>query len=160
MEDLEAVLENLSFGAGDGNHMSNDTHIIREGLFHVENTGSHATVRPDEEEDDDEYYYETPKEIRPKKETKDHSYFGFCSYSNPGHGHYGVCFLSGKTVEVPDIKGKTTAEAKTALEKLDLVLEVEKEVYNAEVAAGMIITQNPESGKELQNGENSQGNSQ
>ena len=61
-------------------------------------------------------------------------------------------FFSGKTVEVPDIKGKTTAEAKTALEKLDLVLEVEKEVYNDEVEAGLIITQNPENGKELQSG--------
>jgi len=61
-------------------------------------------------------------------------------------------FFSGKTVDVPNITGKTTTEAKTTLEKLNLVLEIEKEVYNAEVEAGLIITQNPESGKELQSG--------
>lgn len=153
MEDLEAVLENLSFGAGDGNHLSNDTHIIREGLFHVENTGSHATVRPDEEEDDDEYYYETPKETAARKKKRKIILISvFAAIATLAMGIMAFAFFSGKTVEVPDIKGKTTAEAKTALEKLDLVLEVEKEVYNAEVAAGMIITQNPESGKELQNG--------
>jgi len=154
MEDLEAVLENLSFAAGDGNHLGNDTHIIREGLFHVENTGSHAAVHPDEEEDDDdEYYYETPKETAARKKKRKiilTSVFAFLAIAAMGIMAY--AFFSGKTVQVPDIKGKTTAEAKTMLEKLDLVLEVEKEVYSADVEAGLIMTQNPESGKELESG--------
>lgn len=154
MEDLEAVLENLSFAAGDGNHLGNDTHIIREGLFHVENTGSHAAVHPDEEEDDDdEYYYETPKETAARKKKRKiilTSVFAFLAIAAMGIMAY--AFFSGKTVQVPDIKGKTTAEAKTTLEKLDLVLEVEKEVYSADVEAGLIMTQNPESGKELESG--------
>ncbi len=152
MEDLESVLENMSFGAGDGNHLGNDTHIIREGLFHVENTGSHATVQPEEEEDDD-YYYETPKETAARKKKRKIILVSvFAAVAIIAMGVMAFAFFSGKTVEVPDIKGKTTDEAKTALEKLDLVLEVEKEVYNADVEAGLIITQNPESGKELQSG--------
>lgn len=151
MEDLESVLENMSFGAGDGNHLGNDTHIIREGLFHVENTGSHATVQP--EEDDDDYYYETPKETAARKKKRKIILISvFAAVAIIAMGVMAFAFFSGKTVEVPDIKGKTTDEAKTALEKLDLVLEVEKEVYNADVEAGLIITQNPESGKELQSG--------
>lgn len=152
MEDLESVLENMSFGAGDGNHLGNDTHIIREGLFHVENTGSHATVQP-EEDDDDDYYYETPKETAARKKKRKIILISvFAAVAIIAMGVMAFAFFSGKTVEVPDIKGKTTDEAKTALEKLDLVLEVEKEVYNADVEAGLIITQNPESGKELQSG--------
>nr|WP_320025595.1 Stk1 family PASTA domain-containing Ser/Thr kinase [uncultured Acetobacterium sp.] len=153
MEDLEAVLENSSFGAGEGNHLGNDTHIMREGLFHVENTGSHATVHPEEDEEDDEYYYETPKETAARKKKRKIILIAvFAAVAVVAMGIMAYAFFSGKTVEVPDIKGKTTAEAKTTLEKLDLVLEVEKEVYNADVAAGLIITQNPESGKELQSG--------
>lgn len=153
MEDLEAVLENLSFGAGDGSHLGNDTHIIREGLFHVENTGSHATVQPDEEEDDDEYYYETPKETAARKKKRKIILIAvFAAVAVVAMGIMAYAFFSAKTVEVPDIKGKTTAEAKTTLEKLNLVLEIEKEVYNADVEAGLIITQNPENGKELQSG--------
>lgn len=152
MEDLESVLENMSFGAGDGNHLGNDTHIIREGLFHVENTGSHATVQP-EEDDDDDYYYETPKETAARKKKRKIILISvFAAVAIIAMGVMAFAFFSGKTVAVPDIKGKTTDEAKTALEKLDLVLEVEKEVYNADVEAGLIITQNPESGKELQSG--------
>ncbi|WP_414732160.1 Stk1 family PASTA domain-containing Ser/Thr kinase [Acetobacterium carbinolicum] len=153
MEDLEALLENLSVGAGDGNHLSNDTHIIREGLFHVENTGSHATINPDDDEDDDEYYYETPKETAARKKKRKMvllsvlAVVGILAISAMAYA-----FFSGKTVDVPNITGKTTTEAKTTLEKLNLVLEIEKEVYNAEVEAGLIITQNPESGKELQSG--------
>ncbi|WP_296558183.1 Stk1 family PASTA domain-containing Ser/Thr kinase [uncultured Acetobacterium sp.] len=152
MEDLEAVLENLSFGAGDGNHLGNDTHIIREGLFHVENTGSHATVNPDDEEDD-EYYYETPKETAARKKKRKAILISvFAVVAILAMSVIAFALFSGKTVEVPDIKGKTTAEAKTALEELNLDLEVEKEIYSADVEAGQIITQNPESGKELQGG--------
>ncbi|WP_303870553.1 Stk1 family PASTA domain-containing Ser/Thr kinase [Acetobacterium wieringae] len=151
MEDLESVLENLSFGTGDGNHLGNDTHIIREGLFHVENTGSHATVQP--EEDDDDYYYETPKETAARKKKRKIILVSvFAAVAVIAMVVMAFAFFSGKTVEVPNIKGKTTDEARTTLEKLDLVLEVEKEVYNADVEAGLIITQNPESGKELQSG--------
>ncbi|WP_035356540.1 Stk1 family PASTA domain-containing Ser/Thr kinase [Acetobacterium malicum] len=152
-EDLEAVLENLSFVTGDGNHLGNDTHIIREGLFHVENTGSHATVRADEEEEDDEYYYETPKETAARKKKRKIILVSvFAAVAIVAIGVMAFAFFSGKTVEVPDVKGKTATEAKSTLEKLNLVLEIEKEVYNADVEAGQIITQNPESGKELQSG--------
>lgn len=152
-EDLEAVLENLSFATGDGNHLGNDTHIIREGLFHVENTGSHATVRADEEEEDDEYYYETPKETAARKKKRKIILVSvFAAVAIVAISVMAFAFFSGKTVEVPDVKGKTATEAKSTLETLNLVLEIEKEVYNADVEAGQIITQNPESGKELQSG--------
>ncbi len=153
MEDLETVLENQSFGTGDGNHLGNDTHIIREGLFHVENTGSHATIHPEEEEDDDEYYYETPKETAARKKKRKIILISVLAVVAVAIiGMMAYAFYSGKTVEVPDIKGKTVSAAKTTLDNLGLVLEVEKEVYSADVEAGLIITQNPENGKELSSG--------
>lgn len=153
MEDLEAVLENLSFGSAEGNHLGNDTHIIREGLFHVENTGSHAAVYPVDEDDDEDYYYETPKETAARKKKRKIVFISVAAVVTMIIlGAVAFAFFSGKTAQVPDIKGKTTSEATTALDKLGFTLEVEKEVYNADVAAGLIITQNPESGSELKSG--------
>lgn len=155
MEDLEAVMENATTGSGDNNQLGNDTHIIREGLFHVENTGSHSTVHQDEEDvdEDDDYYYETPKETAARKKKRKIILISvFAAIVVLALGASAYAFLSGKTVIVPDIKGKTVAEATTTLDKLGLTLEVEKEVYNAETEAGLIITQNPESTKELNTG--------
>lgn len=154
MEDLETVMENSTSGSGDGNHLGNDTHIIREGLFHVENTGSHSTVHPDEDdEDEDDYYYETPKETAARKKKRKIVLISvFAAIAVIALGAAAYAFFAGKTVTVPDIKGKTVAEATTALDKLGLILEVEKEVYNADTEAGLIMTQNPESTKELKSG--------
>ncbi|KNZ41181.1 Stk1 family PASTA domain-containing Ser/Thr kinase [Acetobacterium bakii] len=156
MEDLEIILENSNPSHNDGHghgNGRNDTQIVREGLFHVENTGSHKTIPADQDEEDDEYYYETPQEVAARKKKRNIiliSVFAAIAIIVMGITVYG--YFTGKTVQVPDIKGKTVVEATATLEKLKLTLEVEKEVYNSEVAAGLIITQNPESGKELENG--------
>ncbi|MBC3804734.1 Stk1 family PASTA domain-containing Ser/Thr kinase [Acetobacterium fimetarium] len=156
MEDLEIILENANVAAGDGKMLmngSNDTHIIREGLFQVENTGSHEAVHSDEEEDDDDYYYETPKETASRKKKRKIALFSvLAAVALIALATVAYSFFSGKNVSVPDIKGKTVAEATTALQKVGLNLEVEKEVYNADVATGLIITQNPESATELKSG--------
>jgi serine/threonine-protein kinase len=156
MEDLETILESANVGTGDGKMLmnsGNDTHIIREGLFQVENTGSHDPVDSEEEDDDDDYYYETPKETASRKKKRRIALFSVLAVvALMALGMVAYTFFSGKSVSVPDIKGKSVAEATTALQKVGLNLEVEKEVNSTEVASGLIITQNPESGTELKSG--------
>lgn len=156
MEDLETILESANVGTGDGKMLmnsGNDTHIIREGLFQVENTGSHDPVDSEEEDDDDDYYYETPKETASRKKKRRIALFSVLAVvALMALGTVAYTFFSGKSVSVPDIKGKSVAEATTALQKVGLNLEVEKEVNSTEVASGLIITQNPESGTELKSG--------
>jgi len=156
MEDLQIILENSNSKAKDG-HIAgggrNETQVVREGLFHVENTGSQPTIPPDKDEEDDEYYYETPQEVAARKKKRKIilvSVFAVIAIFAIGMTVYG--YFVGKTVQVPDIKGKTVAEATATLQKLGLTLEVEKQVYNSQVAADLIITQNPENNTELRNG--------
>ncbi|MBC3887630.1 Stk1 family PASTA domain-containing Ser/Thr kinase [Acetobacterium paludosum] len=156
MEDLETILENSNAGGGDGKTLmngGNDTHIIREGLFQVENTGSHEAVHQDEDEDDDDYYYETPEETAKRKKKRKIILFSvLAAVALIALGAVAYTFFSAKTVSVPDIKGKTVAEATAALQKVGLTLEDEKEVYNTDVAAGLVISQNPESATAIKTG--------
>ncbi|MGV8904984.1 MAG: Stk1 family PASTA domain-containing Ser/Thr kinase [Acetobacterium sp.] len=156
MEDLQMILENSNSKAKDGHVIGagkNETQVVREGLFHVENTASQPTMPPDKDEEDDDYYYETPQETAARKKKRNIiliSVFAVIAIFAIGATVYG--YFIGKTVQVPDLKGKTVAEATATLQALGLTLEVEKQVYNAQVAADLIITQNPENNTELQNG--------
>lgn len=156
MEDLQIILDSSDSTSKDGHVIvggRNDTQIVREGLFHVENTGSQPKIPPNKEDEDDEYYYETPEEVAARKKKRKIiliSVLAILAVMAIGISVYG--YFAGKTVQVPDIKGKTVAEATATLQQLGLTLEVEKQVYNSEVAADLIITQNPEDKIELQRG--------
>ncbi|MGI6109653.1 MAG: Stk1 family PASTA domain-containing Ser/Thr kinase [Eubacteriaceae bacterium] len=67
----------------------------------------------------------------------------------------GICavlYMNGvifnKTVTVPDVGGMNLTDATAALKNVNLSLEVEQEVYNADVESGKIISQNPTAGSE------------
>ncbi|HEY5537754.1 MAG TPA: Stk1 family PASTA domain-containing Ser/Thr kinase [Acetobacterium sp.] len=156
MEDLEIILEGCNSASKDGHSHGgsrNETPVVREGLFHVENTGTQPPIPPDNDDNDDGYYYETPEETKKRKKKRNIiliSVFAVIAVFAIGMSVY--AYFTGKTVQVPDVKGKTVAEATTTLQQQGLVIEVEKEVYNSDVAAGLIITQNPENTTELQRG--------
>jgi serine/threonine-protein kinase len=150
MEDLEIILEGTNTMVNDGNSLNNrgETQIVREGLFHVENTGSHKPIKIEE----DENYHVKPKKSDAKKKKKKIIIASIISALILIGGIFAFSVLIGKTVEVPNLKGKTVEIATQKLEELGLTLTVEKEVYSEEVAEGLIITQNPESNEELKNG--------
>lgn len=58
-------------------------------------------------------------------------------------------FLSPTTVVVPDLKGKTLAQAQRIVESKSLKLEVAREAYNESVAPGRIISQSPSAGEKI-----------
>jgi len=55
--------------------------------------------------------------------------------------------LSGPSVVVPDLKGKTLSQAQSAAEAAGLKLKVEKEVFNDNVAPGRVVSQSPTAGE-------------
>ena len=69
-------------------------------------------------------------------------------------GTMAVLYMNGiifnKTVQVPNVTGMTLTDATAAIKAANLSLEVEQEVYNADVESGKIITQDPAAGSELQ----------
>ncbi|MGL4606849.1 MAG: Stk1 family PASTA domain-containing Ser/Thr kinase, partial [Eubacteriaceae bacterium] len=150
IEDLEEILVNSNAIIGENSQnisTKNDSQIIREGLFSIEDTGSH---RPLVEEDDDEYYYETPQETAKRKKKRKRIFFGVMGIALVGIIAYLIFgVFNVKTVIVPDLKGKTVEEAKKSLQGLKLNLEVEKEIYSDQVEIGKIISQNPEKNQEL-----------
>ncbi|MBK5243615.1 MAG: Stk1 family PASTA domain-containing Ser/Thr kinase [Eubacteriaceae bacterium] len=156
MEDLQIILDGSDSSSKDGHVIGggrNDTQIVREGLFHVENTGSQPTIPPNKDDEDDEYYYETPEEVAARKKKRKIILIAVLAViAAIGIGITVYGYFAGKTVQVPDIKGKTVAEATATLQPLGLTLEVEKQVYNSDVAADLIITQNPENATALQRG--------
>ncbi len=61
-------------------------------------------------------------------------------------------FLTPKTIVVPDLKNKTLSEAQRIVEKADLKLKIDKEVYNEKVKPGQIISQDPDAGEKIRKG--------
>jgi eukaryotic-like serine/threonine-protein kinase len=57
--------------------------------------------------------------------------------------------IRGKEVSVPALVGKTEAEAKTLLERRNLLLKVDRKRYSTDVPAGRILDQNPPAGSNL-----------
>lgn len=159
MEDLEIILEKNNTSSIDGHGVGmgrNETQIVKEGLFHVENNKNNKnnkSMASDDKDDDDGYYYETPEETAKRRKKRNIILASvFLGIAVIAIGMFVYSFVSGKTVQVPDIKGKTVPEATAAMQQLGLTLEVEKEVFNSEVEAGLIITQNPEKATELEKG--------
>jgi eukaryotic-like serine/threonine-protein kinase len=54
--------------------------------------------------------------------------------------------IHGAEVQVPALKGMTTADARSVAAGLGLRLDVDNRYYSADVAAGHIVTQSPEAG--------------
>lgn len=152
VSDLDRVLESAGGAANDphgNNHGRNDTHIMREGLFHTEDTGNHSIVDEEDEEDDG---FDNQDDFKPKKKRKKPIITIFVAITLLALMLIGFGVFSGKTINVPDIKNMTVTQATQSLEKVDLNLEVEKEIYHSEVEAGVIISQNPESNQEIKTG--------
>lgn len=149
VSDLDRVLENAG-GAGNDDHGNNhgrgETHIMREGLFHTEDTGNHSIVDEDDSESDNN------RSIKPKKKRKKPLIAIFVAIALLALTLIGLGVFSGKTINVPEIKNMTVTEATQTLEKVGLNLEVEKETYHSEIEAGVIISQNPESNQEIKTG--------
>ncbi|MDI3535711.1 MAG: eukaryotic-like serine/threonine-protein kinase [Eubacteriaceae bacterium] len=146
MDDLDQILEGAG-SAGNENYSNNraDTHVYREGLFHVENTGDFSVDELEAQE----------KEARLQKngkKSKKPLMIAMAIVAVVAIGIIAFAFMRGKTVTVPDVTGMTVSEATTALQALDLNIQVEKEVYNSEVEAGKIISQSPESKQEIESG--------
>ena len=150
--DLEKVMVDATAIVGDNAAADrrDDTQIIgSDGLF---------TIEPMDEDEDDEDYddYENDKiptdagRQRKKKKIIIGSVIGVIIALILGIVAANTLFV--KTVLVPDLAGKTVEEATQEVGKLGLTLEVEKEVYSAEVESGKIISQNPEKGAESKAG--------
>jgi len=60
--------------------------------------------------------------------------------------------LSGPSVAVPDLQGKTLIQAQSAAEAAGLKLIVEKEVFNDTVAPGRVVSQLPAAGEKTKKG--------
>lgn len=60
--------------------------------------------------------------------------------------------LSGPSIAVPDLKGKTLTQAQSAAEAAGLKLKVDKEVFDDNVAPGRVVSQSPAAGEETKKG--------
>jgi beta-lactam-binding protein with PASTA domain len=60
--------------------------------------------------------------------------------------------IHGREVAVPDLMGKTPAEARRLVEPSGLQVEVERQYYSASVAEGKIVSQMPLSGTQVRRG--------
>lgn len=55
----------------------------------------------------------------------------------------------GESIEIPDLKGKTTQEVATILEEKDLRYEIQDSVYSPSLAAGTVLDQFPKPGMKV-----------
>ncbi|HLB87029.1 MAG: hypothetical protein AUH86_09890 [Acidobacteria bacterium 13_1_40CM_4_58_4] len=60
--------------------------------------------------------------------------------------------IHGREVAVPDLVGKTPAEARRIVEQSELAMEVEREYYSANVPEGRILSQLPPPGTQVRRG--------
>lgn len=151
LHDLDRLIEGFGGASKDGhgnNHGRNDTHIMREGLFHMEDTGDHFIVDDDDMDD----VTDNNRDFKPKKKKKKPIIPILIGVSILAFLLIGFGFFSGKTIDVPDIKNMTVTEATQVLEKAGLNIEVEKETYHSDIEAGVIISQNPDSNQEIKTG--------
>lgn len=66
-----------------------------------------------------------------------------------GAGALAYSLMSGPSIVVPDLKGKTLSQAQQTLDTVGLKLKVEKEVSNDKVAPGRVISQDPTAGEKM-----------
>ncbi|MDO4287674.1 MAG: Stk1 family PASTA domain-containing Ser/Thr kinase [Eubacterium sp.] len=153
ISDLEKIMVDATAIVGDNAAARRDeTQIIgNDGLFTIE------PVRDDEDyddEDDGEYEDDAPavksSKQRRKKKIIIASVIGVIAALILGIVAANTLFV--KTVLVPDLANKTVDEATQEVQSLGMTLEVEKEVYSAEVESGKIVSQNPAKGTESKAG--------
>ena len=60
--------------------------------------------------------------------------------------------IHGREVAIPDLVGKTPAEARRVAEDIGLQLEVERQFYSPSVAEGRILSQLPPAGTQVRRG--------
>lgn len=69
-----------------------------------------------------------------------------------GGAAFAYTLLSGPSIAVPDLKGKTLTQAQSAAEAAGLKLKVDKEVGDDNVAPGQVVSQSPAAGEETKKG--------
>ena len=110
VSDLDRVLENAGGAGNDGhgnNHGRGETHIMREGLFHTEDTGNHSIVDEDDEDDSES---DDNRSIKPKKKRKKPLIAIFVAIALLALTLIGLGVFSGKTINVPEIKNMTVTD--------------------------------------------------
>ncbi len=150
--DLEKIMIDATAIVGDNATVRRDeTQIIgSEGLFTIEPLREDDYDYDDDDEDDDDDFLSEADKQKKKKKIIIGSVIGVIIAIILGIVAANTLFV--KTVLVPDLANKTVEEATAEVQKLGLTLEVEKEVYSAEVEEGKIVTQNPTKGTESKEG--------
>lgn len=64
----------------------------------------------------------------------------------------GLYTMHGDSMAVPDIKGKSINEIEILLSNTDMTYEVTDSIYTDEYPRGSVVSQNPESGKQVKKG--------
>ena len=150
--DLEKIMIDATAIVGDNATVRRDeTQIIgSEGLFTIEPLCEDDYDYDEDDEDDDDGFLSEADKQKKKKKIIIGSVIGVIIAIVLGIVAANTLFV--KTVLVPDLANKTVEEATAEVQKLGLTLEVEKEVYSAEVEEGKIVTQNPSKGTESKEG--------
>lgn len=150
--DLEKIMIDATAIVGDNATVRRDeTQIIgSEGLFTIEPLREDDYDYDEDDEDDDDGFLSEADKQKKKKKIIIGSVIGVIIAIVLGIVAANTLFV--KTVLVPDLANKTVEEATAEVQKLGLTLEVEKEVYSAEVEEGKIVTQNPSKGTESKEG--------
>lgn len=118
------------------------------GVFTVTTASDHPMYEPDYDDTLDQDF------IQAKRKKRRNNILGFV------FGLAVLAVLTGilintvflKRIVIPELHNKSLEEAQKEITDLGLVLEVEKEVNDANIQAGHIISQNPEAGKETTKG--------
>lgn len=152
IDDLEKVMVDANAAVGDnGVSAKEETQIIGdEGLFKIEPVT--GPIESGYHEDDDEEEDDLALAQRKKKKK-------IIGFSIAG-GILAIILIvvllntfTTKSVLVPNVKNMTQEQAAQELEKVGLKLEVENQVYSSDIESGKIVSQNPEEGREMKNGQ-------
>lgn len=152
IDDLEKIMVDANAAVGDnGVSAKEETQIIGdEGLFKIEPVT--GPIESGYHEDDDEEEDDLALAQRKKKKK-------IIGFSIAG-GILAIILIvvllntfTTKSVLVPNVKNMTQEQAAQELEKVGLKLEVENQVYSSDIESGKIVSQNPEEGREMKNGQ-------
>ncbi len=64
----------------------------------------------------------------------------------------GMYTMHGESMTVPDIKGRSIESIETLLANTDMTYEVTDSIYTDEYPRGVVVSQNPKSGKQVKKG--------
>lgn len=160
IEDLDAILCDPNVvigGAADAEPQSSiAANLDQRGLFQVEQIKrptSAPTFAPveDDETDGDDFVLDDIEKAKKKKKIMIGAGIGAGVILLAVLAI--VLFFGMKSVEVPDISGMSKSQAEQLLQSVGLKLEVEKEVFSANVEAGKVVTQNPKAKAKAKSGD-------